>query len=282
MEQLAGLDPPSAGGTGGQIRLKIFPTHSGTLLLTIRQLSGAVIFFFLIFIITSGSQNQKNMKHKIFFLVILIFGVINMYGQRNVKLKTESDSVSYAIGVSMHSGASQFPLELDFDKVAAGLKAAAEGKAVMEIEDAHEYLTKVSQAEQEKAVKRNREEGIAFLAENKKRKEVVVTQSGLQYEVVRKGDGPVPTANDQVKVDYTGYLIDGTIFDSSVERGEPAVFGVTQVIAGWTEVLQLMPAGSEYKVFIPSDLAYGERQMGGDIQPGSTLIFDIHLLEVVE
>jgi FKBP-type peptidyl-prolyl cis-trans isomerase FklB len=152
----------------------------------------------------------------------------------------------------------------------------------MEIEDAHEYLTKVSQAEQEKAVKRNREDGIAFLAENKKREEVVETESGLQYEVVRKGDGPIPTANDRVKVDYTGYLIDGTIFDSSVERGEPAVFGVTQVIAGWTEVLQLMPAGSEYKVFIPSDLAYGERQMGGDIQPGSTLIFDIHLLEVVE
>jgi FKBP-type peptidyl-prolyl cis-trans isomerase len=222
------------------------------------------------------------MKHKIFFLVIFISGAINMYGQRNVKLKTETDSVSYAIGVSMHSGASQFPLELDFDLVAAGLKAAAEGKAVMEIEDAHEYLTKVSQAEQEKAVKRNREDGIAFLAENKKREEVVETESGLQYEVVRKGDGPIPTANDRVKVDYTGYLIDGTIFDSSVERGEPAVFGVTQVIAGWTEVLQLMPAGSEYKVFIPSDLAYGERQMGGDIQPGSTLIFDIHLLEVVE
>jgi len=205
-----------------------------------------------------------------------------MYGQRHVKLKTETDSVSYAIGVSMQSGASQFPLELDFDMVAAGLKAAAMRKAVMGVEDAHEYLTKVSQAEQEKAVKRNREEGILFLAENKKRKEVVVTQSGLQYEVVRKGDGPVPTANDRVKVDYTGYLIDGTIFDSSVERGEPAVFGVSQVIEGWTEVLQLMPVGSEYKVFIPSDLAYGERQMGGDIQPGSTLIFDIHLLEVVE
>jgi FKBP-type peptidyl-prolyl cis-trans isomerase len=222
------------------------------------------------------------MKYNIFLLVILFMGTINMYGQRKMKLKIETDSVSYAIGVSMQSGASQFPVELDFDKVAAGLKAAAAGKAVMEIEDAHDYLAKISQAEQESANKRNREEGIAFLAENKKREGVVVTESGLQYEVVRQGDGPVPTVNDQVKVHYTGYLIDGTKFDSSVDRGEPAVFGVTQVIEGWTEVLQLMPAGSEYKVFIPSELAYGERQMGGDIQPGSTLIFDVQLLEVVE
>ena len=222
------------------------------------------------------------MKYKFFFMFVLFLGTINMYGQRKVKLKTETDSVSYAIGVSMQSGASQFPHELDFDKVAAGLKAASEGKAVMEIEDAHEYLTKISQAEQEAAVKKNREEGISFLTENKKREGVVVTESGLQYEVVRQGNGPVPAANDQVKVHYTGYLIDGTKFDSSVDRGEPAVFGVTQVIEGWTEVLLLMPAGSEYKVFIPSELAYGERQMGGDIQPGSTLIFDVQLLEIVE
>ena len=153
---------------------------------------------------------------------------------------------------------------------------------MMELEDAHEYLTKVSQAGAGIGCSKNREDGIAFLAENKKREGVVVTASGLQYEVLKQGDGPVPTANDQVKVHYTGYLLDGTKFDSSVDRGEPAVFGVTQVIEGWTEVLQLMPAGSEYKVYIPSELAYGERQMGGDIQPGSTLIFDIQLLEVVE
>jgi FKBP-type peptidyl-prolyl cis-trans isomerase len=215
-------------------------------------------------------------------MVLLFLGTINMYGQRKVKLKTETDSVSYAIGVSMQSGASQFPLELDFDKVAAGIKAAAEGKAVMGLEDAHEYLTKVSQLEQESAIEKNREEGIAFLAENKKREGVVVTESGLQYEVIKQGDGPVPESSDQVKVHYTGYLLDGTKFDSSVDRGEPAVFGVTQVIEGWTEVLQLMPVGSEYKVFIPSGLAYGERQMGGEIQPGSTLIFDVQLLEIVE
>ncbi|MEX0981757.1 MAG: FKBP-type peptidyl-prolyl cis-trans isomerase [Bacteroidales bacterium] len=222
------------------------------------------------------------MKYNYFLLAALFLGTVNMYGQRKVKLKTETDSVSYAIGVSMQSGASQFPLELDFDKVAAGLKAAAEGKALMELEDAHKYLTKISQAEQESAVAKNREDGIAFLAENENREGVVVTESGLQYEVVKQGDGPVPTANDQVRVHYSGYLLDGTKFDSSVDRGEPAVFGVAEVIEGWTEVLQLMPAGSEYKVFIPSELAYGERQMGDDIQPGSTLIFDIQLLEIVE
>ncbi len=222
------------------------------------------------------------MKYRVFLLAVLFLGTISMYGQRKAKLKTKTDSVSYAIGVSMQSGASQFPLELDFDKVAAGLKAAAEGKSVMELEDAHEYLTRISQVAQESAVKKNRDEGIAFLAENKKREGVVVTASGLQYEVLKQGDGPVPTASDQVKVHYTGYLIDGTKFDSSVDRGEPAVFGVSQVIEGWTEVLQLMPAGSEYKAFIPSELAYGERQMGDDMPPGSTLIFDIQLLEIVE
>ena len=222
------------------------------------------------------------MKYRYFLLLALFLGTINTYGQRKVKLKTETDSISYAIGISMHSGASQFPAELDFDKVAVALKAAAEGKAVMDLEDAHNYLTKVSQLAQETAVAKNREDGIEFLAENKKREGVVVTASGLQYEVVKQGEGPVPTANDQVKVHYTGYLLDGTKFDSSVDRGEPAVFGVTQVIEGWTEVLQLMPAGSEYKVYIPSELAYGEREMGDDIQPGSTLVFDIQLLEVVE
>lgn len=222
------------------------------------------------------------MKCNFFLVVIICVGTINVFGQRKVKLKSETDSVSYAIGVSMQAGASQFPVELDFDKVAAGIKAAAEGKAVMEIEDAHDLLTKISQAQQEAAVSRNKEEGVTFLAENKKRESVVVTESGLQYEVIRQGDGPIPEANDQVKVHYTGYLLDGTKFDSSVDRGEPAVFGVTQVIQGWTEVLQLMPVGSEYKVFIPSGLAYGERQMGNDIQPGSTLIFDVQLLEIVE
>ncbi len=130
--------------------------------------------------------------------------------------------------------------------------------------------------------KKTKEEGEKFLNENKTKKDVITTESGLQYQVVTEGTGEKPTAEDKVKVHYTGTLLDGTVFDSSVERGEPAEFGVGQVIKGWTEVLQLMPAGSKYIVWIPSELAYGERGAGGDIKPNSTLKFEIELLEIVK
>ncbi len=126
----------------------------------------------------------------------------------------------------------------------------------------------------------NRAAGEAFLAENKEKEGVITTESGLQYRVIKMGKGAMPTTADKVKVHYHGTLIDGTVFDSSVERGEPAEFGVTQVIAGWTEVLQLMPVGSKFKVFIPYQLAYGERDMG-TIKPFSALIFDVELLDIL-
>ena len=121
----------------------------------------------------------------------------------------------------------------------------------------------------------------AFLTENGKRSEVKTTDSGLQYEVLEEGDGPRPEAGDQVVVHYTGKLIDGTVFDSSEERGEPATFGVTQVIPGWVEALQLMKAGSKWRLFIPSQLAYGPQGAGGVIGPNQTLIFDVNLIKVV-
>ena len=124
------------------------------------------------------------------------------------------------------------------------------------------------------------EEGEAFLAENAKRDEVVVLPSGLQYEIIKEGTGAVPTSTDQVKVHYHGTLIDGTVFDSSIDRGEPIVFGVTQVIPGWTEALKLMPVGSEWKVYIPYDLGYGAQGSGPDIKPFSTLVFDVKLLGI--
>ena len=125
------------------------------------------------------------------------------------------------------------------------------------------------------------QEGTEFLAENAKREEVIVLPSGLQYEVLTQGNGPKPTANSQIKCHYHGTLINGEVFDSSVDRGEPAVFGVGQVIKGWTEALQLMPVGSKWKLYIPSDLAYGESGAGGKIGPGATLIFEVELLEIV-
>ena len=126
----------------------------------------------------------------------------------------------------------------------------------------------------------NKEEGELFLAENKEKENVIALESGLQYEVLTEGDGAIPTASDSVKCHYHGTLIDGTVFDSSVERGQPATFGVTQVIKGWVEALQLMPVGSKWRLFVPSYLAYGEQGAGNDIEPNSTLIFEVELLGI--
>lgn len=138
------------------------------------------------------------------------------------------------------------------------------------------------QAEAKKAAAANRQAGEAFLAENAKRDGIHITKSGLQYEVLESGNGAQPTANDRVEVHYTGKLIDGTVFDSSIERGVPAMFGVTQVIPGWVEALQLMREGDSWRLYIPSDLAYGPNGAGGLIGPDATLIFDVQLLRVIK
>ena len=131
----------------------------------------------------------------------------------------------------------------------------------------------------EKSAKAN-EAGAAYLAENGAREEVTTTESGLQYEILVSGDGPKPTTSDQVTVHYHGTLTDGTVFDSSVDRGQPATFGVTQVIKGWTEALQLMSVGDKWKLTIPSNLAYGDQGAGGMIGPGATLVFEVELLGI--
>ena len=138
-------------------------------------------------------------------------------------------------------------------------------------------MTERQAANKEKLYGANREAGQKFLAENKTKPGVVTTASGLQYKVITEGTGEKPTASQKVKVDYEGRLIDGKVFDSSYERGQPATFGVTQVIAGWTEALQLMPVGSKWELYIPYELAYGDRETGGDIKPYSALIFTVEL-----
>jgi FKBP-type peptidyl-prolyl cis-trans isomerase FklB len=141
-----------------------------------------------------------------------------------------------------------------------------------------DYVTIMKAAKAEEAKK----EGSAFLAENKSKPGVITTASGLQYTVLKAGDGPKPLATDRVKCNYEGRLIDGTVFDSSDKQGHPVEFSVGGVIRGWTEALQLMPVGSKWRLFIPSDLAYGDQQPGPEIKPGSTLIFDVELLEIVK
>lgn len=202
----------------------------------------------------------------------------------------ELDRISYALGLSMGNNFRSSGIEkIDVADFADGVAAVFSGeKPRMTYDEAKEeirkYFTAMEERQRAAAAEigeANREAGEKFLAENSKRPEVKVTPSGLQYEVVKEGTGAMPEKGDQVKVHYTGRLIDGTVFDSSVERGEPATFGVTQVIPGWVEALQLMKAGSEWRLYIPSALAYGPNGAGGVIGPDATLIFDVQLLEVI-
>ncbi len=180
--------------------------------------------------------------------------------------------------------------ELNVQDFANGVAAIYEGKkpemtydeAKQTVQAFFMQLEKEMQEANQKAAKQNREIGEAFLSENAKREGVKTTASGLQYEVLESGNGAQPTANDRVEVHYTGKLIDGTVFDSSVERGVPATFGVTQVIPGWVEALQLMHEGDKWRLYIPSDLAYGPNGAGGLIGPDTTLIFDVQLLRVIK
>lgn len=202
----------------------------------------------------------------------------------------ELDRISYALGLSMGnnfraSGIQKINVADFADGVAAVFDGAElkmsydEAKTV--IRDFFAAMEARQREEAAKAGEANRQAGEAFLSENAKRNEISVTASGLQYEVLVQGTGVKPEPTDQVKVHYTGKLIDGTVFDSSVERGEPATFGVTQVIPGWVEALQMMNAGSKWRLYIPSDLAYGPNGAGGVIGPHATLIFDVELLEVI-
>ena len=201
------------------------------------------------------------------------------------------DKLSYALGMSMgHNFKGSGIKTIDAKDFAAGVAAVYDGtKPEMTYDEAkrivQEYFTQLEaemQAEAAKAGEVNLKNGEAFLAENAKREGIKVTASGLQYEVLETGNGDSPKASDNVEVHYTGKLIDGTVFDSSVERGVPASFGVTQVIPGWVEALQLMHEGDKWRLYIPSNLAYGPNGAGGVIGPNMTLIFYVELLRVIK
>ena len=193
------------------------------------------------------------------------------------------DKLSYALRLSMGNNFKSSGIQtLSVTDFANGVKAVYEGeKPEMTYDEAKQVINDFFTQMQREVNDRNRAEGEAFLAENKKKSGVVVLPSGLQYEVLTEGKGKKPAATDRVQCHYHGTLINGEVFDSSIERGEPAVFGVSQVIPGWVEALQLMPEGSKWRLFIPSDLAYGENGAGGKIAPNSTLIFDVELLKVL-
>ena len=209
--------------------------------------------------------------------------------QSSTKLRTFNDSASYAIGKDIATTWQQQQLGINLKAVAQSLNDIDMGKNTWTQKEMQPLLTRFQQefeTRQKKqretmmaSLEKNKADGAAFLKENAKSKAIYTTKSGLQYKIVKKGEGKKPTVNSTVKVNYTGTLIDGKKFDSSYDRGMPAEFPVGAVIPGWTEGLQLMNEGAKYIFYIPYNLAYGE-QMAGDIPPGSTLVFEVELLEV--
>ena len=205
-------------------------------------------------------------------------------------LKTQKDKNSYALGMSIGLGLHKQAVDVDPAVVARGLRdAIAGGKTLLTedemkaaIQQLQSDVHKAQEAKAHAASETARKQGEAFLAENKAKPGVVTLPSGLQYKILTEGNGPKPTAGDTVTVNYRGTLIDGKEFDSSYKRGQPISFPVGGVIKGWTEALQLMPVGSKWQLYIPSDLAYGDRGAGADIGPGETLIFDVELISIGE
>jgi FKBP-type peptidyl-prolyl cis-trans isomerase FklB len=202
--------------------------------------------------------------------------------QPKLTLKNENDSISYSIGVSIGQSLKGQGLDsIKLDVLSTALKSAyGTDSLLIGKEQANQFLSSYFQNLQMKKAEAGKKVGQQFLAENKTKPGVITLPSGLQYQVVKEGAGAKPKATDKVKAHYRGTLLSGKVFDSSYERNEPLGIGVSEVIPGWTEALQLMSVGSKWKLFIPSDLAYGERGAGQDIPPHSALIFDIELISI--
>lgn len=227
---------------------------------------------------------------KIKNLLLLITGatiMLSSCGQTmrgDAKLTNDIDSISYAIGADIGKNVKNASLdELEMDIFFKGISDAFEAKDLqIKEEEIKPFIQKYFNIKREAAAKKNLEEGKAFLEENKKKEGVITTESGLQYEIITEGTGKSPVATDIVKCHYHGTLIDGTVFDSSVERGNPAEFALNRVIPGWTEGLQLMKEGAKYKFYIPTELAYGDKvRPGGKLEANMALIFEVELFEVM-
>ena len=230
------------------------------------------------------------MKLKLIVVLGILFLVFQVSAEENLVLKNQKDKVSYIIGMEMGKNFKKQSIDIDPDILTRGIKdAISGGKPLLteqEVQETMATFQKEMMAKQEELAKKlgekNKKEGEAFLAENKKKEGVKTLPSGLQYKVVKAGTGKKPKLNDTVTTHYRGTLIDGTEFDSSYRRGQPVSFPVAGVIPGWTEALQLMEEGAKWQLFIPPNLAYGERGAGRDIGPNATLIFEIELISIQE
>lgn len=222
----------------------------------------------------------------VFAVLAILLTAFNVEG--GTVLKTDKDKLSYALGMDIGGSLKSQSIDIDPDKFAKGVKDMVEGnKALLNNEEFQATMTKfqqkmvAKQADQVKVIaEKNKAEGEAFLAENRKKEGVLTTPSGLQYIVLNEGSGDSPKATDTVSVHYKGMLINGTEFDSSYSRNQPASFPVNGVIPGWTEALQLMKPGAKWKIFLPSDIAYGARGAGQQIGPNAALIFEVELLSI--
>jgi FKBP-type peptidyl-prolyl cis-trans isomerase FklB len=215
-------------------------------------------------------------------LGLLLFMYCHLGGQNQSTIKM--DSLSYSLGVIVGQNIKSQGIDgIDTTSLANGLADMLSGAALkIDMQEANAILNDYFKMKQMAQFESIIEEGRLFLAENGQRAEVVTLESGLQYEILSAGTGARPLVSDRVTVHYHGSLLSGQVFDSSVERGSPATFGVGQLIAGWTEALQLMPEGSKWRLYIPYDLAYGDRGAGQDIPPYATLVFDIELIKIVK
>ena len=232
--------------------------------------------------LTESARKTPFMKQ-----LIVIFSasllVLPLFGQeKSTQLKDQKDKVSYSIGMQIGFNLARQKVDINPDVLAAGIKDSLAGKPQLNPDQVKEVMAtfeKDMEQKQKESGDKNKAEGAKYLEENKKKEGVKTTASGLQYKVLKEGNGAQPKASDTVTVNYRGTLINGTEFDSSYKRGQPATFPVNGVIKGWTEALQLMKVGSKYQLFIPSSLAYGERSVSPDLAANSTLIFDVELLD---
>jgi len=230
------------------------------------------------------------MKLRLIAALGIVFLTSYVWAADDIVLKDQKDKVSYSMGVNIGSNLKKESIDVNPEALILGIKdALSGGKPLMSEQEVNETMMNFQkeliakqQAHLKELGEKNKKEGEAFLAENKKNEGVVILPSGLQYKVIKEGDGKVPKLTDTVTIHYKGTLIDGTEFDNSYTRGQPATFPVKGVIPGFSEAVQLMKVGSKWQLFIPSNLAYGERGAGDDIGPNTTLIFEVELLSIKE